>query len=61
MADYRLYCLDGVNKIASAEWVDANSDDDAIMIAHSLKKSVDCELWCHGRLIARIPAFPQTA
>ena len=59
MADYRLYCLDGVNKITSAEWIDAKTDGDAIMIARSLKKSVDCELWCRGRLIARIPAFRQ--
>jgi hypothetical protein len=44
MADYRLYCLDGVNKITSAEWIDAKSDDDAIMIARSLKRSVTCEL-----------------
>lgn len=57
MPDYRLYCLDGASKITSAEWIDANSDDDAIIIARSLKKSVDCELWCRGRVIAKIPAF----
>lgn len=57
MPDYRLYCLDGANKITRAEWIDAKSDEDAIMIARSLKKTVPCELWCGTRLIARIPAF----
>ena len=57
MADYRLYCLDGVGKITAAEWIDATGDAEAIMIASSLKKQVECELWCGNRLIVRIPAF----
>jgi hypothetical protein len=61
MPDYRLYCLDGANKISRAEWIDAKSDDDAIMIARSHEKSVNCELWLRSRLVARIPAFQSTA
>ena len=26
MPDYRLYCLDGANKISRAEWIDAKSE-----------------------------------
>jgi hypothetical protein len=55
MPDYRLYCLDGANKINRAEWLDAKSDEDAIMIARSLEEPVDCELWSGTRLVARIP------
>jgi len=57
MPDYRLYCLDGANKISRAEWIDAKSDEDAIMIARSHEKPVTCELWLGKRLVARIPAF----
>jgi hypothetical protein len=29
MADYWLYCLDGVGKITAAEWIDATGDAEA--------------------------------
>jgi hypothetical protein len=61
MPDYRLYCLDGANKISRAEWIDAKSDEDAIVIARSHEKPVNCELWLSNRLVARIPAFQPTA
>jgi hypothetical protein len=32
MADYRLYCLDGVGKITAAEWIDATGDAEVLMI-----------------------------
>jgi hypothetical protein len=60
MPDYRLYCLDGANKISHAEWIDAMSDEDAIMIARSHEKPVAWELWLRNRLVARIPAFQRT-
>lgn len=58
MSDYRLYCLDGLGKITAAEWIEATGDAEAVMVARSLKKNVKCELWCGGRLIARISAWP---
>jgi hypothetical protein len=61
MPEYRLYCLDGANKISRAEWIDAKSDEDAIMIARSQEKPVNCELWLGARLVARIPAFQPAA
>ncbi len=56
MTDYRLYCLDRVSKIESAEWLQAKSDDEALVLVRSMKKTINCELWDGNRLVARIPA-----
>ena len=55
MADYRLYALDGVNKVASGEWIEAEDDQTAIEVAKTLMDGHDCELWRGRRLVARIP------
>lgn len=55
MADYRLYGLDGVNKVASGEWIEAEDDDSAIEAAREMMDGHDCELWQGRRLVARIP------
>lgn len=57
MAHYRLYCLDGTGKISTAEWLEADADENAIHSAKDLKKNVPCELWDRDRLVARIRAF----
>jgi len=31
MTDYRMYCLDGVGKIGSGEWIEAKNDDEALI------------------------------
>lgn len=56
MPKYRLYCLDGANKITRAQEIDAKSDDDAIDIARSMKLPVKCELWTRERLVAQLSA-----
>jgi hypothetical protein len=56
MPEYRLYCLDGANRIARAEAVSAASEEDAIAIARAMKLPTKCELWYRDRLVARIPA-----
>ena len=56
MADYRLYGLDGVNKVASGEWFEAENDQAAIEVAKTLMDGKDCELWTGKRLVARIPS-----
>jgi hypothetical protein len=56
MADYRLYCLDGTRKIRTAEWIEADSDEEAIMIAQSMRPTTDCELWHRTRRVAALPA-----
>jgi hypothetical protein len=59
--DYKLYCLDGDGKITRSDWIDAQSDDEAVEIARAMNKSVDCEIWRGNRLVARVPAMKQRA
>jgi hypothetical protein len=53
VADYRLYGLDGVDKVASAEWIEAEDDDDAIEVAKERMNGRGWELWNGRRLILR--------
>ena len=57
MPDYRLYCLDERGKIAKAEWFEAKSDDEAIVMLRVRKLPFDCELWCGDRMIEQVPAY----
>ena len=54
MATYRLYCLDGVDKVASAEWIEAADDQAAIGTAEGLRAGRKCELWQGSRLVGRL-------
>jgi len=58
---YKLYCLGGDGKITRSDWIDAQSDDEAIAIARAMEKSVDCEIWKGNRLVARVPAMKKRA
>jgi len=54
VAGYRLYGLDGVDKVASGEWVEADDDHDAIEIAREKFDGTPCEVWQGSRLVARL-------
>ena len=54
MTDYRLYGLDGVDRVASGEWFEADDDDAAVEVARHMMDGHDCELWQGSRLVARI-------
>lgn len=54
MGTYRLYRLDGVGKVASAEWIDANDDDAAIEAAKDMMDGAKYELWANSRLVVRL-------
>ena len=54
MADYRLYGLDGVDKVASAVWIEADDDEAAIVAAKEILGGAKGELWQGPRLVARI-------
>lgn len=55
MADYRLYCLSGNGRIDLADWVEANSDGEAIEKVRELKPDAHrCEIWLKDRLVARL-------
>ena len=51
---YRLYGLDGVDKVASGEWFEADDDQAAIEVAKTLMDGHDCELWQGPRFVTRI-------
>ena len=54
---YRLYCLDGLGKIALAEALDAPSDEEAIAQARTLRPDArKLEVWQHNRLVATLGA-----
>ena len=55
MADYRLYGLDGVDKVASAVWIEADDDHAAIAAAKEILNGRNGELWQRGRFVAKIP------
>jgi hypothetical protein len=55
VADYRLYGLDGVDRVASGEWFEAEDDSTAIETAETMMDGHDCELWQGTRFVARIP------
>ena len=54
MTEYRLYCLNEAGKFSKAHDIDASSDEDALRQARELKLPVECELWEHGRMIAKL-------
>lgn len=53
---YRLYCLDGAGKIATAEWIEAANEEEAVRKVRERKIGLTCELWHRNRLLARIDA-----
>lgn len=54
VADYRLYCLDGLGKLTSAEWIGAGDDEAAIEVAKKTHDGHQCELWQGKRLVGRL-------
>jgi hypothetical protein len=58
VAGYRLYCLDGANKVASAEWIEADSDEAAIEVAKDMMNGQQWELWQRSRRVIRLRRKP---
>jgi hypothetical protein len=53
MADYRLYSLDGDGRISLADWIQADSDEEAIAVARQMRPgALECEVWLKNRLVA---------
>ena len=51
---YRLYRLDGADKVASAEWIEADDDEAAITVAKNKMDGHGWELWDRKRLVIRL-------
>ena len=58
MKSYRLYCPDGISKVASADWIEAEDDDAAIEVARATHEGYECELWQGKRLVAGLDLRP---
>lgn len=54
MGAYRLYRVDGNGGFSSAEWIEAEDDEAALVAASSVGGSGPRELWQGTRLVARI-------
>ena len=52
--NYRIYRLDQANHVLDVEWVTADSDDEAIAAARTMKSSGLREVWMGDRLVATI-------
>ena len=51
---YRYYCLDVAGHLHSAEWFNADSDQDAIAQIETLYPDALSEIWSAGRLVAKL-------
>jgi electron transfer flavoprotein alpha/beta subunit len=51
---YRLYCVDGVVNVTSAEWIVSEYDETAIEAAKDMMDGHPCELWAQSRLVIRL-------
>ena len=57
MPDYRLYCLDGAGRISLADWIEADSDEQAIEKARAKQHGArKCEIWQRRRLVKSLDA-----
>ena len=54
VANYRIYCIDGANKVASAEWIEADDDEAAIELVKERHDGYKCEVWDKDRLVERL-------
>jgi len=52
LPSYRLYRLDGAGKIISADWLEAQADEEALRQAHDRMDGTPFELWDRNRLIS---------
>lgn len=52
---YRFYRLDGAGKINSADWLAADSDEEAIAHVRNVAGARRFELWERNRLVCREP------
>jgi hypothetical protein len=55
MADYRIYCVDGAGRIALADWLEADTDEEAVCQAREMRPEASrCEIWQKARLVAKL-------
>jgi hypothetical protein len=58
---YRVYCYDAAHKVVTADWLDADSDEEAIEKARAAGFGSKCEIWHGKRLVAQLEEERRTA
>jgi len=53
LPNYRLYRLDGAGKIMGSDWIEAESDSDAMQEVRERVNGARFELWDRNRLVDR--------
>jgi hypothetical protein len=51
---YRYYCLDSTGQLHSAEWFEADTDEDAVAQIEAKHSDALCEIWQGKRLVAKL-------
>lgn len=55
MPGYRVYCLDSKGVVALADWIETETDEQAIAEARRLRPDAHkCEIWLKNRLVAKL-------
>jgi len=54
VGQYRVYCLDGANKVASADWIGAADDAAVVEAVRERFPRNKCEIWDGPRLVGQI-------
>jgi hypothetical protein len=54
MAQYRLYCLNDRGGFSSSHDIEAADDSQALAKAKAMEIAGHCELWDHGRMVAKL-------
>jgi len=57
---YRVYCYDAANKMVTADWIEAPSDEEVIARVEAAGFGTKCEIWEGKRLVARLEAERRT-
>ena len=60
MPNYRLFCLNGPERVIKVDEFTAKDDDAAIAVARSMNLAFERQLWKRDRLIAKLPALERT-
>ena len=54
MGKYIVYCLNEAGKIWRSEWIDADSDEEALAVARAMDQPNGCEVWDHDRCVGKV-------
>ena len=52
--NFRYYCLDATGHLHSAEWFDADDDEQALRLVADKHPDSRCEVWHGDRLVGKV-------